>query len=314
MYQHHSGIKIDKESLENYARQIVLPKFIPDWKDYLHPESCNLDISEAFFDLAVNASQNAGYYYERDGVMQKWEKEGSGAAALVELHQEFYAQGIMPRLTFYADLQALEKEVFVRDLPFAEIRTKIYQEFANVCKAKSLETEFNTQCKAKDKDAYHFSFESIVRIAQIFSNGFGEDPFLKKAFLLPILFAGYAHAKGIEVTMDTCAPADYRLPQTLNNIGILRLSDDLIDRIEAKTLTPEDVDAIRAATVVAVNVIRELRPDLQMHHIDGELWFAGRKNNSLDQFWNTIGAQSNFKQDGFTNRTYEPMQFKTMRF
>jgi len=79
--------------------------------------------------------------------------------------------------------------------------------------------------------------------------------------------------------------ADYKLPQVLRHLGILRYDPDLADRIDAYKLidpgSPEEVE-IRANTIWAVELIRKqaaaLGADLMSSHIDWLLWNLGQND------------------------------------
>lgn len=188
-----------------------------------------------------------------------------------------------------------------------------------------------------ENDGYHIDFKNLKQVAKISPDGFAEDPFLKKAALLPIMFAGYAGAEGVDVELDTIIPADYRVPQTWHNIGILRLSDEFVKQVEEGRLFDENdamVTELRAATVLAgEEIVSRAKPRLladenflyQIHHVDGEAWFAGRlfdkapeelddKKRAIRDSFEKIGQESGFSEPGFMKRTQKPMNVSTMRF
>jgi hypothetical protein len=148
--------------------------------------------------------------------------------------------------------------------------------------------------------------------------------------LLPILYAGLAHNKIApdSVTTDAIVAADYRVPQTDHNMGLLRFSDALVDRLDSGELMGEDdpmVAEIRATTWVLNVDTLALRPDLQSHHLDGEKWFAGRlfdkpfekldeKKQRMRQRLEAFGQSSGFQEDGFMRRSGKAMAVASMRF
>jgi hypothetical protein len=327
-------VMIDREALSLYAANLYKPKVIGDWKDYLTPDNKNLLID--FVELAVSTVQQGGYLYTgQDGTIQKWEIDGSGAKALLSKMDEVRNAKALP----YIDLQdAIAVRATLRDTfngtPYGRERLELWAELGRAAYPDTLKEIFADSVSAASaagkNTRYHFDFNSLKKLAEYFPKGLGEDPFMKKAALLPILFAGVAHNKQApdSVSLDIIAPADYRAPQTLHNIGILRYSDRLVEALESKALLDEGdsfVTQIRAQNVIAVEEILSARPDLQMHHIDGELWFAGRlfdvPTESLDEKKQKMKSglekprtQSSFAQPGFGRTTGQPMNVATLRF
>jgi hypothetical protein len=78
--------------------------------------------------------------------------------------------------------------------------------------------------------------------------------------------------------------ADYKLPQVLRHLGILRYAPDLARKVDNRTLlapgSPEEVE-IRACTVRAVERIRQALEErggrLRAFEIDGILWQMGQR-------------------------------------
>lgn len=79
--------------------------------------------------------------------------------------------------------------------------------------------------------------------------------------------------------------ADYKLPQVLRHLGILRYGPDLAGRVDRKVLlepgSPEEVE-IRANTIRAVDLLRQTvvagGKDLKAYEIDWVLWNLGQKD------------------------------------
>jgi hypothetical protein len=330
-------VMVDKKALNNYASNIYKPSFIPAWDEYTKPGQT---IEKDFLELAASTCINAGYLYsDANGNTQKWEIDGSGAAALLAKMDEVRNISAIPGIDILdpAKLKNTLSNTF-NNIPFENERLEIWEELASIAGSAKVSTVLDmakilNMIGAADKDkksVYHFDFESLRDLASALPKGFGADPYLKKAALLPILFAGRAHNKVSEdsVTMDIIIPSDYRVPQTLHNIGVLRFSDNLVDTLDSGTLLDEDdhyVAQIRAKTIVAVEDILALRNDLQMHHVDGELWFAGRlfdtdsskldeKKTKIKDGLEAIKTSSSFKKKGFTKNTKQPMNVSTMRF
>ena len=192
---------------------------------------------------------------------------------------------------------------------------------------------YSTRSNSRSKQ-HHFTFDHIRALTELCPLGFGDDPFLKKAMLLPILFAGLAHnriAAG-SVTMDPMVAADYRLPQTQHAIGMLRFSDELVERLNAEELMQQDdemVMDIRTGTVLVQNMLLT-HPDvmtkgIQSHHLDGDQWFAGQlldkdpakldeKKLAFRASLTAIGESTQWNKLGFRQKATKPMAVATMWF
>jgi hypothetical protein len=342
-------VKIDHKALESFANAIRKPAFVPNWHDYLsdsvtkkaspkYIKDKEFRLKRAFFELALSCSVNAGYTSKGiDGKTTKWEKDGSGAAALMKSFDYMWKRNIVPGIHLHDPFVAVSESqlAFSADPAFSEKRAEILSSFTG---SRPQDVLFHSLDVAKNSDdSYKVDFDQFSYIG--FSNyeGFAEDPFWKKAALLQIMFAGFAESEGVDVELDTIIPADYRIPQTWHNAGVLRFSDHLVQKIESDYLFGEDdqeVTEVRAASVVvAERILKLVKPRLkkeegfnyQINHLDADLWFAGRlfdkKPNELDPkkqkiraAYEAIGKNSGFCQLGFNKKTSRAMNVFTMRF
>lgn len=326
-------VRINRKAVDAYAATLRVPDFIPDWKDYLTPRDKRIwSLTADFIELAANTSINAGYLYQdANGRTAKWEVGGSGAAALGARMDAVRNMGALPALDLKSPEAVYEslRPVF-GDTPFAERRLSIWAELARPHVAAGLRDLLYSTRPAVRAKQHHFSFDHLRALGVLSPQGFGEDPFLKKAALLPILFAGVAHHKAGpgSVTMDPFCAADYRVPQTDHNIGLVRFSDALVARLNAEEMMAENdrmVMDVRASSWVITAQTLSARPDIQAHHLDGEKWFAGRlfdkapgdldpKKLKIRTSLESIGHESGFYARGFMQRATKPMAVASMRF
>jgi hypothetical protein len=114
------------------------------------------------------------------------------------------------------------------------------------------------------------------------------DPFFKRAQLFVGMVQGkFGHFnKGLE---DLTVFADYRVPQTLHSMGVIRYEPSLLSDISSNKLIPygskQELE-IRAATVVGTDMLTaELNEyhngSLNVLHADYLLWSAMRTRGSL---------------------------------
>ncbi len=119
------------------------------------------------------------------------------------------------------------------------------------------------------------------------------DPFFKRSQL----FVGMVHGRfqdkspfirGLE---HLTVFADYRVPQTLHSMGVIRFSPDLLKQISEGTLigsgTKPELE-IRAASIVGSDLLEKYcnkhhKKTLNALHIDYFLWSAMKGRNSLPQ-------------------------------
>jgi len=125
------------------------------------------------------------------------------------------------------------------------------------------------------EDAFKFLIREI--------DGYGDDPFLKRAFLfflqLNRIFGLYE--EGIKMLP---VPADYQVPKMLHYYGILKYSKPLEWKVRKGTHFmengPEEM-SIRAATILACEMLCE-ETGWSPSEVDG--WFFVRRNECEDPF------------------------------
>ncbi len=102
------------------------------------------------------------------------------------------------------------------------------------------------------------STDDAVRLAQRFTIAYGQDPYLKRAQLAVIWYAGYLAECGKAVVLDVAASSDYQMPRVMRAIGVLRYGSALAAKVDSHTLImsgSEDERAIRAASLLAVEAM-----------------------------------------------------------
>ena len=116
------------------------------------------------------------------------------------------------------------------------------------------------------------------------------DPFFKRAQLFVGMVQGkFEHFdKGLE---DITVFADYRVPQTLHSMGVIRYGASLLSTIGSNELIPYGTRReleIRAATIVGTDMLTAHLNEyhggeLNVLHTDYLLWSAMRKRDSLPE-------------------------------
>jgi hypothetical protein len=256
------------------------------WEKYISSEANAepLDLARVLFEFALISAQNGGYLYcDAEGKTRKWEKNGSGADALLDKMAELRQAQKVPGIHLHhPDAVAQELAPLLKDVPYAQDRLKIFAEFAapdalEACRAIA-------QHSIQTDGSVHFDYGTMLALAKLSPLGLGEDSFLKKAALTLLLTANHLMARGVPVTTDLPPAAEYRLFQTLEKAGVIEVSQPIAEAINRGLLFEEDdprVKAMRDAVVVAVQGIKE-RSGLPDCTLDAALWFAGRKSTALE--------------------------------
>lgn len=296
------GVTIDEAALDAFASTLKASAFVPDWKEYVS-DAANADpydIQRAFFELALNIANQSGFIYaEKDGRMltleeagrsenylslmaphpQKWNVEGSGARAMVLKMAEIRAAGALPYIDIGPDEVDAKIGPMLQGVPYAEKRLAIFREFAT---QEAWDKVGLLLAGAFDGQKYVFDMDFAASLAQSFPESFGGDSFLKKAVLLPLIFAGHAGHHRVESDVsDLTVAADYVLPRVLsaNEVGILKLEGFMQGLLRDEKPMHENstgVEGLRAAAIVICERLAE-KTGLTPREIDGALWGAGRK-------------------------------------
>lgn len=119
--------------------------------------------------------------------------------------------------------------------------------------------------------------------------------FYKRAQIVPATFAHDFEEAGINTLCSSgveklTAFADYKVPQILRKLGILKYSDELAQKVDNLIELPagsEEEIEIRAYTIDAIErITKEARkkfPIANAAKIDGILWFRGQKKSPDDK-------------------------------
>ena len=254
------------------------------WRGYVSPvDDIAPDLSRLFFELALTISQFGGFIgYQPDGDLQSWKREGSGIKAILATMDEIRVAKKVPGIDIHCDYDRELAHFFIRT-SFGRERLDIVQEvgtplsrlyFSNLIKL------------ARRRDgSYRFNVLHMQGLGCRFPTAFGEDPvFYKKASLLLMTMEIALNQLGERAIAETFPPADYRIPQILEGLGILKFTSDVSAKINnghVFRLDDPEIHAIRAATVEAVGLIKSRYEQQQGREttcaeIDGLLYLLSR--------------------------------------
>lgn len=116
--------------------------------------------------------------------------------------------------------------------------------------------------------------DDAERLAHRFPMSYGQDPYLMRAQLAVMWYAGYLLEQGIHVDCDITVAASYQMPRVMRSIRVLRFAPELAAKIDKHTLimrNSAEERAIRAATVLgAQEMARHL--GVSEHAMVNVLW------------------------------------------
>lgn len=287
-----ADISFDRASLMQLAKTFNTVSSAPSWGNYISADAKlePVNVTRIFFEMAMICAQQGGFITpDAEGVPQKWNINGSGASAMLAKMAEIRDAKALP----YVDIQDTQElhaalAPHLKDVPFADARQEMFAEFASPATYGALDALVKGSFDAKT-NTFDMNFDFINKAADLFPQSFAADPFRKKIILAVLMTASYMHARaaadtGIDqgrpllVTTNAPVAADYVLPQVLEGLGVLKLSDTLRDKLVNKAGFDETDPAVRdlrAATIHICNMLSTLSGK-SPQDIDAHLWLAGR--------------------------------------
>ncbi|MBI1215918.1 MAG: hypothetical protein GC185_08890 [Alphaproteobacteria bacterium] len=253
----------------------------PAWNDYISntAKADPLDMTRVLFEMAMICAQQGGFIYpDETGVPQKWNVNGSGAAAMLKKMDELRAARVLPGIDIADPAQMRAAiEPYLEGVPSKDERLEMFAEFCAPETYAKLDTLVK-EAWQEDAQAYNFDFTFVNEMADLFPQSFAADEFRKKAILAVLMTAAHADTRGVSVTTDAPVAADYVLPQVLEGLGVLKLSPALREKLTAREGFDESdatVRDIRAATITACDALAKAS-GAKPQEIDSHLWLAGR--------------------------------------
>lgn len=274
-------VSIDAEKLRDVAASFKQAGKAPSWNNYISDTAKQdpFDATRVLFEMALICAQQGGFITpDANGVPQKWNINGSGAAAMLAKMDELRAANVIPGIDIHDAAQVDAKIApLLANAPMAQERLAMFREFADPAAYAALDKLVKSAWQPQD-NKYNFDFAFINAMADIFPQSFAADPFRKKAILSVLMAAAHAENRGVAVVTDAPVASDYVLPQVLEGLGVLKLSDDLREKLTSKQGFAENdpvVRDLRAATITAADELAKAS-GARSQDIDSHLWLAGR--------------------------------------
>ena len=297
-----------KETAERFSQEELI---IPSWEDPISLEGTGPEVIDFMF-----LGNSINFAYTDFESKQKFTSEYQGNP-----WRGAFGMWACLKKAIEQDIPILEgdylKNISKRDMaqifegnieiPMFKERYKIFKEVGRVL-CQKYDGHFYNLVNQSNKRLFDDGKGIIERLTSDFPS-FDDSAaidhkrirFDKRAQLAPAMVCGRFNHYGLDFVEDVnelTIFADYVLPKTLRDLGILVYSKDLAERVDSQQLiyswSPEEQE-IRAATIHAsqmlIYMINQLRPDdlINALHMDYKLWFESRNNkNSFHQLTRTI--------------------------
>lgn len=254
------------------------------WREYVSPvDPVEPDLSRLFFELAMTIAQFGGFIgFRSDGGTASWKRDGSGIKAILSTMHAIRSAKMLPGIDIHEDYDRALSHFFIAT-PFGHQRLEMLKEVGPLSARRYLH---RLLLLAQRRDgSYRFNVLHMRGLACRFPLSFGEDPvFYKKASLLLLTMEIALNQLGQKALAETLPPADYRIPQILEGLGVLKLSPALSHKISnghVFRIDDPEVHAIRAMTVEAVGYIkagyeRQHGTKITCAELDGSLYLLSR--------------------------------------
>lgn len=277
-------VSIDQDNIPEVLSWLAPGPANEAWRSYVSPvDPVAPDLNRLFFELALTISQFGGFIgFSADGGLDTWKRQGSGIKALLATMQAIRAAKKLPGIDIHDNYERELAHFFI-DTTFGRQRLNMLKEVGTPTARRDLD---NLLFLAQRPDGiYRFNVLHMNGLACRFPLSFGQDPmFHKKASLLLLTMEIALNQLGHKAIAETLPPADYRVPQILEGLGIMKLSDGLSNKISSGHLFRIDdpeVRAIRSATVEAVGLIktgyqRRHGKEITCAELDGLLYLLSR--------------------------------------
>lgn len=218
-------------------------------------------------DIAFSSALNGGYFHRPGGgPVTQWEVGGSGSQALMQWLAGIRRDGLLPGVDHFGIPfeGARYLDLVLRALagvPYAAERFQVFREFA----AKwpwAGEGVLDALSEAPDgKLEGKLELRHVDMLAHAFPEGFGADPFRKKACLAIMLLASHLAARGHRVEARIPVPSDYQVPRIMAWAGAIVVSPGLRAALLKGDLLEQgcpEVTQFRAAAVVACHDLGQM--------------------------------------------------------
>lgn len=278
------SVRIDHDRIDSLLPWLAPGPSNEAWRSYVSPvDAANPDLPRLFYELALTISQFGGFVaHGADGSISIWKRDGSGVKAIIATMAAIRDASKRPQIDITGNLERELAHFFIRST-FAKERLDMLLEVA--CESSPAYFRKLLICARRRDGSYRFNVLHMQGLGCRFPLAFGEDPvFYKKASLLFMTMEIALNQLGHKALAETMPPADYRIPQILEGLGILKFSDELSDKVARGhifRIDDPDVHAVRAMTIEAVGLIKRAYQkqhdrSISCAELDGLLYLLSR--------------------------------------
>lgn len=282
-------VTIDLDKVEDLLPWLAPGAATTGWRSYVGPVNDKApDLSRIYYELALTISQFGGFIERRpDGSAEMWKHQGSGVRALLATMSAIRNAKLLPGIDVH-DAYREKLSCFFMGSTFARHRTDMMVEIAE--KAGIEFFRKHLAAARKQDGSYCFTALHMVGLAQCLPLSFGGDaPFYKKASLLLMTMEIALNDLSITARSMTPPPADYRIPQILEGVGILHLETHLKEKVARRYLFAHDDPEVRAIRTATVEAVGHIRSAYEAHYqkrtgfaeLDGKLYLLSRNADLL---------------------------------
>jgi hypothetical protein len=261
MQSQQSYVEIDRKRLNDFveAEGVGWASKMYNW-DFELPEQMRTGLvdKQDAFDIAhywfITTAINFCYWEKTEDGFRHWDYEGKlGSSGMAQMMIDIHKEGYFPNKINDADklFDFFLYKFLSLNMPYAEERAKIIASLADSHNFRKL---FSTSYDVAYK-RYNFTTEMAWKLANMYPKAYN-DVFLKKAQLLLGMLAANFADRDWGVKTELTAYSDYRIPQVLRHLGILKYDIMVSHTVDNQELIEADGHvewAIRSSTIVACN-------------------------------------------------------------
>jgi len=209
----------------------------------------------AAYSIVLNSLNFMFWTLTPDGMSRyHWKGEG-GAHGLKAALDEVWGKEETP-VRLRAQLGAGDEQAIVQalgEIPLARRRAQFLREVLADDRLEQAAAELVAAAATG-----RLTSDDAARLASRFPMSFGQDPYLVRAQLAVMWYAGFLQEQDTEVECDITVAASYQMPRVMRSIKILKFAPELAAKIDSHTLILRESDeerAIRAATVLGAQMM-----------------------------------------------------------
>jgi hypothetical protein len=241
-------VAVDQEAIERMpARSDRFNQSTVGW--FASPAGADPQAAAAY-SIVLNSLNFMFWNPTPDGIARyHWGEEGGANGLKAALDHVWGSQPSAAQLR--ARLGAATEQTVIDafgELPLARRRAQFLREVLAEDRLEQAAAEL-----AAAAGSGQLSTGDADRLAARFPIAYGQDPYLVRAQLAVMRYAGFLREQGAAIDCDLMVAASYQMPRVMRSIKVLRFAPALAAKIDSQSMLMRDSPeerAIRAATVL----------------------------------------------------------------